>query len=106
MAKMPFHLFLIRKISLPTFLTGISIPILLETLKWEVNKTGDFFLALEEKPIMCLMSGAFIIIFFYRVLKYTKNKRSMLRSKRSTNLYDKAELMLYSFECALKNIEK
>lgn len=88
------------------FLTGISIPILLETLKWEVNKIEDFLLALEEKPIMCFMTGAFLFTFFYRVLKYTKNKRSMLRGMRQTVLYDKAELMLYSFECALKNIEK
>lgn len=86
-------------------LTGISIPILLETLKWEVNKIEDFLPALEEKPIMCFITGAFLITFFYRVLKYTKNKRSMLRSMRQTVLYDKAELMLYAFECALKNIE-
>lgn len=86
-------------------LTGISIPILLETLKWEVNNIEDFLLTLEEKPIMCLITGAFLITLFYRVLKYTINKRSMLKGMRQTVLYDKAELMLYSFECALKNIE-
>ncbi len=87
------------------FLTGISIPILLETLKWEVNNIEDFILALNEKPILCFIAGAFLIIVLYRILKYTKNKRSMLRCMKQTVLYDKAELMLCSFECALKNIE-
>lgn len=86
-------------------LTGISIPVLLETLKWEVNDIEDFILALNEKPILCYIAGIFLIIFLYRILKYTKNKRSMLRGMTQTILYDKAELMLYSFECALKNIE-
>lgn len=87
------------------FLTGFSIPILLETLKWEVNGVEDFMLALEEKPIMCIITGFFLITLFYRILKYFKNKRSMLRSMNQTVLYDKVELMLYSFECALKNID-
>lgn len=87
------------------FLTGISIPILLEALKWEVNEIEDFILALKEKPIMCFITGAFLITLFYRILKYLKNKRSMLRGMNQTILYDKAELMLCSFECALKNID-
>lgn len=87
------------------FLTGISIPILLETLKWEVNNIEDFILALNEKPILCFIAGTFLIIFLYRILKYTKNKRSMLRGMTQTVLYDKTELMLCSFECALKNID-
>lgn len=87
------------------FLTGISIPILLETLKWEVNKAEDFILALKEKPIMCFITGAFLITLFYRIFKYFKNKRSMLRSMNQTVLYDKAELMLCSFECAFKNMD-
>lgn len=86
-------------------LTGFSIPILLETLKWEVNKIEDFILALKEKPIMCFIAGFFLITLFYRILKYFKNKRSMLRGKNQTVLYYKAELLLCSFECALKNID-
>lgn len=86
-------------------LTGISIPILLETLKWDVNDIEDFIRTLNEKPILCFIAGAFLIIFLYRILKYTKNKRSMLKGMTQAVLYDKAELMLCSFECALKNIE-
>ncbi len=87
------------------FLTGIAIPMLLEVLKWEISGIEDFIAIIDQKPVMCLMMYAFLIVFLYRVQKYFSNKRSMLRGMKQTTLYNKAELMLCAFECALKNID-
>lgn len=86
-------------------LTGIMIPILLETLNWNAEELNDFMGTIAEKPIMGPLINIFLVIFLYRIMKYTKNKRSMLRGMKQTVLYIKAELMLSAFECALKNIE-
>lgn len=86
-------------------LTGIMIPILLETLNWNAEELNDFMGTIAEKPIMGLLINIFLVIFLYRIMKYTKNKRSMLRGMKQTVLYIKAELMLSAFECALKNID-
>lgn len=88
------------------FLTGISIPILLEILKWDINGVEDFLAILVEKPLMCLMIIAFWIILLHRIIKYHKNKRSMLEDMGRASEYDRVELMLYAFECALKNIDE
>lgn len=86
-------------------LTGIMIPILLETLNWNAEELSDFMGTVAEKPIMGSLINIFLVILLYRIMKYTKNKRSMLRGMKQTVLYIKADLMLSAFECALKNID-
>lgn len=87
-------------------LTSICIPLILEILKWDVKNVNDFAITMEEKPMLLIVFVIFWIIVLYRIMKYFKNKRSMLNSMRQTVLYDKAELMLCTFECAFKDIEK
>lgn len=86
-------------------LTGISIPIFLEALKWETKGIGNFLTTLIGHPLMCFLAIALWIVFMYRIVKYHKNKYSMLKDMSWAAEYDRAELMLCVFECALKNVE-
>lgn len=67
--------------------------------------TMFFRCTIPEKPIMGSFINIFLVIFLYRIMKYTKNMRSMLKCMTQTVLYIKADLMLSAFKCALKNID-
>ena len=86
-------------------LTGLIIPILLSAINIEASSVKEFILDIWNKPFLIVVICIFLIVLSYRLFKYYKNKRSMLRSQRQILLYNKAEIMLNAFEIACDKLE-
>ena len=83
-------------------LISIAVPILVDAVK---KKSSEEVIAgVSKEGFIQSMFSVFIIILAYRIMKYMKNKRSMLRSNRRLVIYQKTELLLDVFIDALEEI--
>lgn len=85
-------------------LTGMGVPLLMEILKKNIDSMGDVW-GILWNDIPILASG-FIMVFVYRVMKYQKNKLSMIRTSTRVAMYQKVGLLLDIFEVALNDTER
>lgn len=79
-------------------LISIGVPLLMEVLRENINSIGDVWDVLSGN--MFVLTSAFVMVLAYRIMKYEKNKLSMIRTNTRLALYHKMEILLDVFECA------
>ena len=80
-------------------LTGIGVPILIEVIKSNIASMADIWYVLwgDLRILTCI----FLAVLAYRIMKYYKNKLSIIRSSTRIVLYQKVGLLVDIFEHAL-----
>lgn len=82
-------------------LVGIGVPLLIEILKNNNNSIWDVWSILSGE--LCVLTSILVMVLSYRIMKYEKNKLSMVRTNTRRALYHKAGLLLDIFENALES---
>ncbi len=82
------------------FLTGLAIPMLIKILDTCPHHLGA---TIVGNNIIFTLLCAFMILLFYRLFKYYKNKSSMRTSHTSVVMFYKLDLLISIFETAFAN---
>lgn len=80
-------------------LTSMLLPVVMEAIK--SNEVSNLSCVWIENQSFRCFSTAFVVVLFYKVVKYYQNKRSMLRDNHRIALYYKSDFLLSIFEQSL-----
>lgn len=84
-------------------LTGVTIPMLIGAVDLGASSIEELTRSFLTNPVLLGCFSIILILGSYRLYKYSRNKRSMLRSMGNSIKYTKAELILCIFENAVEN---
>ncbi len=87
-------------------LTSILIPLIINFINVNPTSLSDILMNIRNNSVIQVAVYAFVIVFSYRVWKYFRNKRSMLRCNGMVMHYNKVALMLSCFEIAVDSEDK
>lgn len=93
-----------QNLSTDLFLTGLAIPMLLNVFEGQPSSIYDMLTILFSNEVNCLFTCVFLWVLSYRIMKYAKNKKSMINSNQDVIAFNKADLVLTTFENALHEV--